>query len=67
MEELIDSPELREPNVQRAIGPTLQGTNKSTLPAIRRRHSVSNRHRTKVASVAKGRPTRRKAKQEVAR
>ena len=67
MEELIDSPELREPNVQRAIGPTLQGTNKSTLPAIRRRRSVSNRHRTKVAPVAKGRPTRRKAKQEVAR
>jgi hypothetical protein len=67
MEELIDSPELREPNVQRAIGPTLQGTNKSTLPAIRRRRSVSNRHRTKVASVAKGRPTRRMAKQEVAR
>jgi hypothetical protein len=69
MQELADTPALSEPAVQGKTGSSLQRKNKPALPAIRHRRSASssNRHRTKVTSFARRRPTTRKAKQEAAR
>jgi hypothetical protein len=67
MQELADTPALSEPDAQSKTGSRAE--NKPRPPVIRPRRSASssNRHRTKVTSLAKRRPTTRKAKQGAAR